>query len=285
MLDFREIDYQKDISEIVNLIKKGLDKGYTEEFFRWKHLKNPFGKSYGLVATDNGKIIGLRMFMFWKFSNINQNKNLIAIRPVDTVVDDDYRGKGLFKQLTLRGLEECKGKYDLIFNTPNENSLPGYLKMGWKEQKTIYFKVGIVFPILSRGNLNFGSLPSNMNSLNNAWETQRNDFYLRWRFGNKNYKIVNHKEAYIIYSMSKVNKQNQIVIQEVFGKKKELKELLAYLSKTERAFFVYYYDNDIVDKLFNIKFKRKKSVVIIKDDSFRIGNKIIFSLGDLEGKL
>ncbi|MGI0107067.1 GNAT family N-acetyltransferase [Salinimicrobium sp. WS361] len=285
MLDFRGIDYQRDIGDAVKLIQNGLDSSYTEAFFRWKHLENPFGESYGLVATDQGKIIGLRMFMFWKFINKKENKILTAIRPVDTIIDREYRGKGLFKILTQRGLEECKGNYDLIFNTPNQNSLSGYLKMGWEQKSPKYFKVGIIFPAFSVGNLNFGSFPENINSPNNTWETLKNKDYLKWRFQDENYKIAHYKNSFIIYSIATTSRQNQMVIQEVFGEKKELKELLRYLANIESTFLSYYYPNDTLDGLFIFEFNRKKSVVVVRNDSFSIGSRIIFSLGDLEGKL
>src|SRR5690606_29942836 len=122
-------------------------------------------------ATDNGKIVALRMFMFWKFHNSVENKSVIAIRPVDTVVDYNYRGQGLFKKLTLKGLEACKGRYDLIFNTPNENSLPGYLKMGWEYKNPKYFKVGMILPSFSKRNVEFGDLPQGITSKRIGWET------------------------------------------------------------------------------------------------------------------
>ncbi len=36
-------------------------------FFRWKHLENPFGRSFMLVAETDGRIVGLRAFMRWEF--------------------------------------------------------------------------------------------------------------------------------------------------------------------------------------------------------------------------
>ena len=37
------------------------------QFFRWKHLENPFGRSFMLVAETDGRIVGLRAFMRWEF--------------------------------------------------------------------------------------------------------------------------------------------------------------------------------------------------------------------------
>ena len=68
----------------------------------WKHYDNPFGKSYGLLARDKNIIVGARMFMFWEFRKAN--RVLRAIRPVDTITHPEYRGKGIFKKLTYKGL-------------------------------------------------------------------------------------------------------------------------------------------------------------------------------------
>ena len=56
-----------------------------------------------------------------------------AVRAVDTATDPDFQGRGIFRRLTLHGLEELPADgVALVFNTPNDKSLPGYLKMGWQ---------------------------------------------------------------------------------------------------------------------------------------------------------
>tara|TARA_R100000655_G_scaffold92579_1_gene133737 strand:+ start:181 stop:1038 length:858 start_codon:yes stop_codon:yes gene_type:complete len=285
MLEFREIDYQKDISEIVILIKKGLDKNYTEEFFKWKHIDNPFGKSYGLLAIDNGTIIGLRMFMYWEFKKKDEKNVIRAIRPVDTVVHNHYRGKGLFKKLTLNGLEACNGKYDLIFNTPNENSLPGYLKMNWVRIESEVFKMGFALPSIFKKDVQNG-FTSNMTVIpKDSWTTNKNTDYLKWRYRDKEYKIVNYNNSFLIYSLSKTKIQNQIVLQEFSGESIELQVLVKHVAKLEKSLLFYYYSHKNLDKLFKFKTVRKKSVIVFRDDSNEIEKNISFSLGDLEGKL
>ena len=54
------------------------------------------------------------------------------MRAVDTATHSDARGKAVFTALTLRALEELDADVAFVFNTPNEQSRPGYLKMGWK---------------------------------------------------------------------------------------------------------------------------------------------------------
>ena len=83
-----------------------------------------------LVAEADGRLIGLRAFMRWRFRA--DDRVVHAVRAVDTATHPDYQGRGVFSMLTRRAIEEMRGEIELIFNTPNEKSLPGYLKMGWQ---------------------------------------------------------------------------------------------------------------------------------------------------------
>lgn len=100
------------------------------EFFRWKHLFNVFGRSFMLVAEEGGALIGFRAFMRWRF--VAGATELRAVRAVDTATHPDHQGKRVFSLLTMHALEELRDEIDFVFNTPNEKSLPGYLKMGWR---------------------------------------------------------------------------------------------------------------------------------------------------------
>ncbi|MTI19605.1 GNAT family N-acetyltransferase, partial [Fulvivirga sp. RKSG066] len=126
---------ENDIPSIVELLKSSLGESLmpkSEAYWRWKHIDNPFGTSPVLVAEREHKIIAVRAFMRWDWQyNSSQIK---AIRAVDTATHPDFQGQGLFKKLTLTLLEQCKNDgIDIIFNTPNSKSKPGYLKMGWQE--------------------------------------------------------------------------------------------------------------------------------------------------------
>ena len=102
-----------------------------EALFAWKHEQNPFGPSPMWVACDGGRVVALRVFMRWQFRR--GSETLRAVRAVDTATDPAYQGKGLFTALTLHGLEALRADgVDFVFNTPNAQSLPGYLKMGWQ---------------------------------------------------------------------------------------------------------------------------------------------------------
>ena len=102
----------------------------SSEWWNWKYERNVFGKSIIIIAEDNDRVVGARIFWAWEFQC--RGKTLKAYQPVDTVVHPNYQGQGLFSKLTVKAVEEAmKKKADFLFNFPNQNSLPGYLKLGW----------------------------------------------------------------------------------------------------------------------------------------------------------
>jgi len=101
-------------------------------FFAWKHDDNPFGSSPAWVATQAAEVVGFRTFLEWRLSW--GQERLRVVRAVDTASDPDHQGRGIFRRLTEYAAAELTERgYDAVFNTPNTQSRPGYLKMGWKE--------------------------------------------------------------------------------------------------------------------------------------------------------
>ena len=139
----------QDKPAMIELLKKSLGEGLipkSEALWDWKHEQNPFGASFVLLAEENGVLIGLRAFMQWQWQwNGNVYK---AIRAVDTATHPAHQGKGIFKKLTLQQLELCKQQgIHFVFNTPNDQSRPGYLKMGWVQQGKMPLKLQVLNPI------------------------------------------------------------------------------------------------------------------------------------------
>jgi GNAT superfamily N-acetyltransferase len=133
--DFAVRPYRDDDeAEVLDLLRLSLGGGPAGErpaaFFRWKHLENPFGRSYMTVAEGDGRIVGFRSLLRWRFEV--GGRTVEAVRPVDTATHPDHRGRGVFSTLTLAALDALRGEVDLVFNTPNPDSLRGYLKMGWR---------------------------------------------------------------------------------------------------------------------------------------------------------
>jgi len=148
-----EIDVRRyrdeDEAAVLDLLKASLGGGPTGErtaaFFNWKHRGNPFGRSYALVAERSGRLVGFRTFMRWRF--VLDGAPVSAVRAVDTATHSDAQGMGIFTRLTLRALEDLRHDTDLVFNTPNEKSLPGYLKMGWRRVMDVPVRVRVRRPV------------------------------------------------------------------------------------------------------------------------------------------
>lgn len=109
------------------------DEQYAE-FFRWKHRESPFGASPAWAAVDGDRIVGFRTYVRWQFRRGGPDGGVVtAVRAVDTVTHPDHQGRGIFSLLTKRSLAELDEMgVGFVFNTPNEKSRPGYLKMGWQ---------------------------------------------------------------------------------------------------------------------------------------------------------
>lgn len=201
----------EDEEDVLRLMSAALGPGPVgeriPEFFRWKHVANPFGRSFMLVAEAEGRIVGFRAFMRWLFST--EGRQVSAVRAVDTATSPDHQRRGIFRTLTLDSLDALRGEGDLVFNTPNAVSLRGYLSMGWKRIGRIPMSVRVRRPLRfasalpslrSAGEAGPGpsiDAPTAAEALRDDVEgllrvarlpgrrlqTMRNVDYLRWRYG------------------------------------------------------------------------------------------------------
>jgi GNAT superfamily N-acetyltransferase len=139
----------EDLPRVLGLLDVSLGGGPAgrrpPELFRWKHLDNPFGRSLLLVAEHDDRLIGLRAFMRWRFQA--GDRVLTAVRAVDTATHPDFQGMGVFSRLTRAALDAMEGQVDLVFNTPNGKSGPGYLKLGWREVGRVPVAVRVRRPL------------------------------------------------------------------------------------------------------------------------------------------
>jgi GNAT superfamily N-acetyltransferase len=204
--------HQDDEPAVLELLGLALGPGPTgrrsPELFRWKHLANPFGRSLMLVAREGDRIIGLRAFMRWRFAA--GGRIVRAARAVDTATHPEFQGRGVFSRLTREAVALLCEDTDLIYNTPNERSGPGYLKLGWRPVGTMGMSVRVRRPLrflarlpsLRRPVPTSGSLPEaeappaaevlahpGLPALaregpdNERLGTRRDGAFLRWRYG------------------------------------------------------------------------------------------------------
>jgi GNAT superfamily N-acetyltransferase len=202
---------ERAVLELLNASLGGGPAGIRPpEFFRWKHLANVWGRSLMLVAHAEDRIIGFRAFMRWRF--MVGDRTVPAVRAVDTATHPDWQGRGVFSRLTSEALNQLRAGADFVFNTPNDKSGPGYIKLGWQPVGTVPVAVRIRRPIRFATGLFSGSPPSDGDqfekngcsappfssvtwpdeeldalfahgSINGRLRTDKGAAYLRWRYG------------------------------------------------------------------------------------------------------
>jgi len=211
--------------------------------FAWKHDENRFGPSPMWVATDAGRIVAFRTFMRWEFDR--GGVVVHAVRAVDTVTDPEYQGRGLFRTLTMQGLEEMRAEgVDFIFNTPNSQSRPGYLKMGWRDVGTLPAAVRFTGPFAAARALRSRVPAERWSQELTAGEpfldwlsrrgvdgrradpidvreirTRIDDDYLAWRFGTPllGYRVVDDGESAVIVRSRRRGRALELAVVAGFG--------------------------------------------------------------------
>ncbi len=303
-----------DLPAILQVLKASLGETSsrkTEQVWNYKHVRNPFGESLVLVACDKDRIIGVRAFMKWKWKK--ENTVFDAYRAVDTATHPDFQGRGVFKKLTLEALSKAKSLKDhFVFNTPNSQSKPGYLKLGWKEVGQLKPSIKLTNPFNFFSSkekvLNYhheicavedlASLLKQYNlrlSESDKLYTPKTVEYLRWRYEQnvlQDYFVYSSEQFYVAGYLKKRGRANELRITELIYNsskgKKETKQLISQLAAKFRANFISYHT---VEKLFHTEIRGKfgpvltfKPIVLeeeiknylLKLDSWQ------YSLGDLE---
>lgn len=229
-----------DISEIVEVLKASLGEQelpLSEEIWNYKHNSNPLGKSLVLVAEENGIIAGVRAFMCWKWQYLD--KTYLSYRAVDTATHPDFQGRGIFKKLTLEAVKKGKElSYNFVFNTPNDQSRPGYLKMGWKEVGKIQVALRPAFNSFwklkdSKREYQVTNTASSMEKIHlcNSWNIQlgftqklftpKSSEFLSWRYENnplQKYEVHSSPDLYIAAYIKKSKNIKELRIAECIFK-------------------------------------------------------------------
>jgi GNAT superfamily N-acetyltransferase len=209
-----------------------------QAFFAWKHDENAFGPSPAWVAVDGSRIVGFRTLMRWEL--IRGDERLRVVRAVDTASDPDYQGRGIFRALTLGAIAELTAAgYDAVFNTPNNQSRPGYLKMGWTElgRPTLGTQprgpAAALRMVRSRGAAQKWSEPATLGRpaadaladpglepllaglpRPSGWATVRTADYLRWRyrFGPLQYRAVEVRDGLAIFRVRHRGRSREVAL-------------------------------------------------------------------------
>lgn len=184
---------------------------FTIDWWKWKYLNSPFGEALGWSIVDRRirKIVALRIVWRWKLKK--GAKTIDAFQMVDTATSSSCRGMGFFKILTLEALKTIGNC--VIFNFPNSNSAPLYIKLGWKELKNqpwlLLFSNPLYFSkskYLSGKleNFDWELLKHYTNNMKEYWHTPWDERLLKWRFlecPNNQYYFFLYKNELIIYKI------------------------------------------------------------------------------------
>ncbi|MGD6856667.1 GNAT family N-acetyltransferase [Bacillus infantis] len=290
----------KDKDQVLDLLNRNfqiqehMKLNRDSEWWEWKYERNIFGKPIIYVAERNDKIIGVRPFWPWQLSNGGQV--LTCYQPIDSVVDKEYRGIGLFTMLTKNALVENKEKMDLVFNFPNEQSIRGNLKLGWTFVNKLnwYVKVNkfYTFYKLIKNYNGFESCSLQAEDLisedkikkidysidaGNIFRTIKSEEFLKWRFLEHpkikyGLNIINRngKEFIYIFALNKNSYGRELIILDYFGDLGIFEHFLKevdHISKKYLATYTliikkYNLSNNLFFKHFYIPQKKKNFVVL-----------------------
>ncbi len=260
----------EDKNQVLDLLNRNFEKQQhlsiirDNEWWEWKYEKNIFGKPIIYVAESSKNIIAVRPLWPWRL-NI-RGKELSCFQPLDSVVDEGFRGKGLFSEITRKVINENIADIDIIFNFPNKQSIDAYLKLGWSLVGKLQWYIKINRPFgtfnLHKHYSGFKSLKLEADdsitfdkvgnleeciSFDGKLKTKRNNAFLAWRYLdhpkiNYGMSVIKKKRRHLVY-VYEINENDhgrELIIVDYFGDlllfNKMLQELNCISNKYQTAY-------------------------------------------------
>lgn len=177
-----------------------------------KYLDSPFPSKLALVYLGE-KLVGMNGLLPILINTSGVEE--IAWMSCDTATHPDARGQGLFRKC-ISGLEESLKVNTLIFGFPNNHSLPGFYKFGWKQIHEIELAASIV-GLRKNSDIEIceiNPLPSFQGETRGVVKTNG---YLAWRY-NKirgSYKMAKFKNSNVIYKVMNFSGIKTLVVLEI----------------------------------------------------------------------
>lgn len=156
------------------------------DYFSRKFEQNIYGPSIIVMAYVGNKPVAADAL--WR----NDINGKCAYQSSDTAVMSECRGKGIFRQLVERKLLAVD-ENAIVYGFPNQNSFPGFLKMGWRN-------IGTYHTSLYKGYNNYTKI--NNQPIDNEyalWWFKGRKLYYSTKRGNHFFLIV--KRNRLIYSI------------------------------------------------------------------------------------
>jgi len=116
---------------ILNLFERSFQKKLSAELWEWSYINNVCGDPVVSLAFDQERLIGHYAVIPLRLKN--SHSHFKSCLSMTTMVDLDYRGRGLFvtqaKQVYHKLIDL---NYDMVIGFPNSNSAHGFKKhLGW----------------------------------------------------------------------------------------------------------------------------------------------------------
>jgi GNAT superfamily N-acetyltransferase len=109
------------------------------DWYNYKYTSSPLSSAILAIAVDGDLIVGCVALGSYEFY---LNGNVIpGYISYETFVHPNYQGRGVFVKLAaLAEKQSLLNGAKLLMNFPNKNSMPGFKKLGWIEEKsTAYY--------------------------------------------------------------------------------------------------------------------------------------------------
>ncbi|MGI6366711.1 MAG: GNAT family N-acetyltransferase [Bacillota bacterium] len=146
-ITYGKLDLARDGKQHLELFRAVFGKEMSEELFAWKYQDNPHQVDHEhcmiFVAKDGDRLVGARsLFPGRVFYRDNW---YAGAQGGDTMVHPDYRGRGIFTGLLQMSVEELSQRQiNVLYNFPNQNSLPGNLSQGARKERDIVTAVRVL---------------------------------------------------------------------------------------------------------------------------------------------
>jgi GNAT superfamily N-acetyltransferase len=288
-----EFQADRHLVTTLRLLATSLPEAADEAHFRWKHLENPSGPSHILLALEGGQAIGVRIFMRWTF--FREGRVVAALRPVDTATHPRARGRGVFTHLTRACIERyADGK--LIFNTPNEQSLPGDLKLGWVASPgRIHYRYR-PRPLFSP--FSVGGTPVEISDrcpdvpdheyLPACLTTHRTEAFIRWRYRHPTYRFARLQgRALLVFDLEVRAGIRTLRVLDFVGSRADYPALVAATARRLGAWVIREIDSGGAGGWLPSGIRRGSSLVVTRYPAGLDGaaTDLHFSAGDLQSVL
>ena len=193
--------------------------------------------------------------MRWEWKCGNQVYR--TFRAVDTATHPSHQGKGIFKKLTLKAVDVAIENGDnFIFNTPNDQSRPGYLKMGWEQIDKVKVALRPAYNSFWKFNRNdidysrniqcsFDEIDQLCEEWNNELSTRKAFFtpktakFLSWRYEKnplQQYEVYAKKGLYLAAYIKKRKGLKELRISECIYNEKTKLEIIKIVKSLSKKF-------------------------------------------------